>query len=165
MRQHSEVTESEKIDQRGRMRPQGTNSGYRVLSRRTLLTTALVSAGGIAVAAEAKQAAASKMKIRRIRYYQPPRTSPIFNQSDRIVVVETDAGISGIGEGGTKDTVQQCAGMLIGEDPSRNEHLWQFLYRGCFYPPGREKLHALGALDMALWDICPTWAGSRSSRR
>ena len=22
-----------------------------------------------------------------------------------------------------------------------------------FYPPGREKLHALGALEMALWDI------------
>jgi L-alanine-DL-glutamate epimerase-like enolase superfamily enzyme len=27
------------------------------------------------------------------------------------------------------------------------------MYRGYFYPPGREKLHALGALDMALWDI------------
>jgi L-alanine-DL-glutamate epimerase-like enolase superfamily enzyme len=27
------------------------------------------------------------------------------------------------------------------------------MYRGDFYPAGREKLHALGALDMALWDI------------
>jgi L-alanine-DL-glutamate epimerase-like enolase superfamily enzyme len=27
------------------------------------------------------------------------------------------------------------------------------MYRGYFYPPGREKLHALGALDLALWDI------------
>jgi L-alanine-DL-glutamate epimerase-like enolase superfamily enzyme len=27
------------------------------------------------------------------------------------------------------------------------------MYRGTFYPPGREKLHALGALDCALWDI------------
>jgi galactonate dehydratase len=43
--------------------------------------------------------------------------------------------------------------MLIGEDPSRIDHLWQLMYRGWFYPPGREKLHALGALDMALWDI------------
>ena len=27
------------------------------------------------------------------------------------------------------------------------------MYIGWFYPPGREKQHALGALDMALWDI------------
>jgi L-alanine-DL-glutamate epimerase-like enolase superfamily enzyme len=27
------------------------------------------------------------------------------------------------------------------------------MYRGYFYPAGREKLHALGALDLALWDI------------
>jgi len=27
------------------------------------------------------------------------------------------------------------------------------MYRGWFYPAGREKLHALGALDLALWDI------------
>src|ERR1019366_4155451 len=50
-------------------------------------------------------------------------------------------------------TVEQCAGLLIGEDPSRTEHLWQLMFRGHFYPPGREKLHALGGLDMALWDI------------
>ena len=97
--------------------------------------------------------APSKMKIRRIRYYEPPRVNPTFNQSDRIVTVETDAGITGIGEGGSKDMLEQCAAMLIGEDPSRIEHLWQMMYRGYFYPPGREKLHALGALDLALWDI------------
>jgi L-alanine-DL-glutamate epimerase-like enolase superfamily enzyme len=67
--------------------------------------------------------------------------------------VETDAGITGIGEGGSRDTVEQCAGMLIGEDPARIDHLWQSLFRGYFYPPGREKLHGLGALDLALWDI------------
>ena len=27
------------------------------------------------------------------------------------------------------------------------------MYIAWFYPPGREKIHALGALDMALWDI------------
>jgi L-alanine-DL-glutamate epimerase-like enolase superfamily enzyme len=43
--------------------------------------------------------------------------------------------------------------MMIGEDPFRIEHIWQNLYRGMFYPPGREKLHAIGALEMALWDI------------
>ena len=49
--------------------------------------------------------------------------------------------------------IEQCAQMMIGEDPFRIEYLWQNLYRGMFYPPGREKLHALGAVEMALWDI------------
>lgn len=102
---------------------------------------------------EPARAALPKMKITRIRYYYSPESRPLFNQSAHIVTIETDQGITGIGEGGSKDTIEQCAAMLIGEDPSRIEHLWQMMYRGFFYPAGREKLHALGALDMALWDI------------
>lgn len=96
----------------------------------------------------------SDFKITKIRYYDAPDYhKPLFNQARGIVEVYTDGGIVGIGEGGAKDTIEQCAGMLIGEDPFRIEHLWQYLYRGMFYPPGREKLHALGAIEMALWDI------------
>lgn len=93
------------------------------------------------------------MKITRIRIYRPQHPNPHFHQSDMLVTVETDAGITGIGEGGSRDTLEQCAGMLIGQDPARIQHLWQMVYRGYFYPAGREKLHALGALDLALWDI------------
>ena len=93
------------------------------------------------------------MKITRIRYYYDPRGRPIFNQSSNVITVETDQGITGIGEGGSKDTVEQLGAMIIGEDATRIEHLWQVMYRGYFYPPGREKVHALGGLDMALWDI------------
>jgi galactonate dehydratase len=93
------------------------------------------------------------MKITHIRIYRPRRLNPTFNQSDMVVTIETDSGLTGIGEGGTPDTLAQCAGMLIGEDPARIQHLWQVMYRGWFYPAGREKLHALGALDLALWDL------------
>ena len=93
------------------------------------------------------------MKITRIRGYKPSKLNPNFNQSDLIVTVETDAGIVGIADGGSPDMLAQAAGMLIGEDPGRIQHLWQAMYRGYFYPAGREKLHALGALDIALWDI------------
>ncbi|MCJ7549068.1 MAG: mandelate racemase/muconate lactonizing enzyme family protein [Anaerolineae bacterium] len=93
------------------------------------------------------------MKITRIRIYHPKRINRTFNQSNMVVTVETDAGLMGIGEGGTRDTLEQCADMLIGEDPGRIQHLWQMMYRGWFYPAGREKLHALGALDLALWDL------------
>lgn len=95
----------------------------------------------------------SDLKITRIRLYRSPNHSPTFNQSNHIITVETDSGLMGIGEGGTPDMIRQLGGMLIGEDPFRIEHLWQVMYRGFFYPPGREKIHGQGGLDMALWDI------------
>ncbi|MDX2021117.1 MAG: mandelate racemase/muconate lactonizing enzyme family protein [Deltaproteobacteria bacterium] len=118
--------------------------------RRTLLQAAL--AGSVGTLGKA-HASLKKMKITRVRFYEVPDAGPLFNQSMHIVTVETDAGITGIGEGGHHDTVMQCAGMLIDQDPSRIEHLWQLMFRGYFYPAGREKLHGLGALDLALWDI------------
>lgn len=93
------------------------------------------------------------MKITRIRIYKPQRLNPTFNQSDMVVTIETDSGLIGIGEGGTRDPLEQCATMLIDQDPDRIQHWWQSMYRGWFYPAGREKLHALGALDLALWDL------------
>ncbi len=106
-------------------------------------------------------AALPKAKITRIRCYKSPgdaarrqsKVPPLFNQSTNVVVVETDAGLTGIGEGGAKDTLEQCAAALIGRDPFRIEDNWQTVFRGYFYPAGREKLHALGAIDMALWDL------------
>ena len=101
------------------------------------------------------------MKITRVRYYagtgdaamRQSKVPGLFNQSTNVVVVETDAGISGIGQGGARDTMEQCAAAVIGMDPSRTEQIWQILYRATLYPAGREKLHAVGALDVALWDI------------
>jgi galactonate dehydratase len=99
------------------------------------------------------EAALPKMKITRVRVYATPNPNPLFNQSDLVVTIETDAGVTGIGEGGSKDTLEQCAGRLIGKDPQFIERLWQDMSRAFFYPPGREKEHAIGALDLALWDI------------
>ncbi len=97
--------------------------------------------------------ATSGMKITRVRFYRNPKSPPHYNQSFHIVTVETDQGITGVGEGGSSEAIQQCAAMIIGEDPGRIDHLWQMMYRGYFYPAGREKLDALGAIDLALWDI------------
>ena len=94
-----------------------------------------------------------KARITRVRIYRPPTLNPLFNQSNMVVTVETDIGITGIGEGGSKDTLEQCAGTLIGKNPFHLEAIWQEQYIAWFYPPGREKTHALGALDLALWDL------------
>src|SRR5579862_5339813 len=123
------------------------------MRRRTFLQS-LAAASAVSLARLPRlHAAVPKMKITRVRAYAPPNPNPLFNQSDTVVIVETDAGITGIGEGGTKDTLEQCAGRLIGQDPHYIERLWQDMSRSFFYPPGREKVHALGALDLALWDI------------
>ena len=74
-------------------------------------------------------------------------------QSNMVVTIETDANITGIGEGGTRDTLEPCAGRLIGKNPFHIERCWQDMYRAFHYPPGRERLHAIGALDLALWDL------------
>jgi len=124
------------------------------VNRRSFFRSALAasSAAGLASPPPAR-AALPKMKITRVRAYSPPTLNTLFNQSDMVVTVETDGGITGVGEGGAKDTLEQCAGRLIGQDPQYIEHLWQDMSRSFFYPPGREKEHALGALDLALWDI------------
>ncbi len=123
------------------------------MNRRTFLKTSLAATAAVRCQTGKALAAAPSLKITKIRYYEPAKPNPTFNQSNRIVAIETDAGITGIGEGGSVDMMKQCAAMLIGEDPLRTDHLWQLMFRGWFYPPGREKLHALGGLDMALWDI------------
>ncbi len=93
------------------------------------------------------------MKVTRVRAYAPPNPNPLFNQSDMVITIETDAGITGIGEGGAIDTLSQSAGRLIGRDPHYIERLWQDMNRAFFYPAGRELTDAIGALDLALWDI------------
>ena len=86
------------------------------MKRRSVLKSSLVGLGA-ALGSQRAQAALPKMKITRVRYYRSPNQRPIFNQSYNVIVVETDQGISGIGEGGSKDTVEQLAAMIIGENP------------------------------------------------
>ena len=76
------------------------------------------------------------------------------------VLVETDAGITGIGEGGitwgergAAGFVKTLAPVLVGQDPMRTEHLWQVMFRSGFFPAGRLGCSALSAIDIALWDI------------
>jgi len=115
------------------------------MNRRNLLKAiAGTSAAGF-TAAPTAPAAIPKMKITRIRAYLAPQPNTLFNQSNIVIGIETDAGLTGIGEGGSHDTIEQCAGRLIGQDPSRSEHLWQDMYRAFFYPPGRENANPQAA--------------------
>jgi len=122
-----------------------------------------ISGGGLALAGLCtplprltEAAAASDLRITRVRVFNPANATNLdgpLNLSEILVVVETNAGISGIGQGGTPDLLRYAASLLIGQDPFRIEDLWQRMYRSSIYPAGRERLNAVGALDCALWDI------------
>jgi L-alanine-DL-glutamate epimerase-like enolase superfamily enzyme len=89
-------------------------------------------------------------------------------QDDLVVEIHTDAGIVGIGETDTNPWIARecirargthCMGlgleeMLLGADPLVPEALWHKLYSGSKMTGRRGAvICALGALDMALWDI------------
>jgi L-alanine-DL-glutamate epimerase-like enolase superfamily enzyme len=123
------------------------------MKRRAFLKSLSATVAAVATNSLPAFASLPKMKITRVRAYLPPNPNPLFNQSDMVVTVETDAGITGVGEGGSKDLLEQAAGRLIGKDPQFIELLWQDMNRAFFYPAGRERTDAIGALDLALWDI------------
>jgi L-alanine-DL-glutamate epimerase-like enolase superfamily enzyme len=103
------------------------------------------------------QARLSPTLVTRIRVFYPPNYNPngpqAFPQSNMVVLVDTDAGITGIGQGGSPDTVRNVARSVIGKNAFDTEMIWQAAFMDGFYSPGKERLHALGAIDLALWDI------------
>lgn len=45
------------------------------------------------------------------------------------------------------------APLLVGLDPARIEDTWHYLYRGAYWRRGPVTMAAIGAVDLALWDI------------
>jgi galactonate dehydratase len=81
------------------------------------------------------------------------------------VKVHTNEGISGLGESGTwgfleasEKAVETFKQYLIGQDPLRIEHHWQYLYRSSHFT-GSAIMGALSAIDIALWDIAGKYFG------
>jgi mannonate dehydratase len=73
----------------------------------------------------------------------------------------TDEGVYGIGDctlnGRELSVVSYLADhvipCLIGRDPFQTEDIWQYLYRGAYWRKGPVTMAAIGAVDIALWDI------------
>ena len=84
-----------------------------------------------------------------------------------VVVVETDAGISGVGEGlarfGPKAYAELVDGLLapkiVGMDPFAVEAIWQRLFRTFSGRSGGILIEAIAAIDIAIWDIIGKAAG------
>jgi len=83
----------------------------------------------------------------------------IFASRFLFVRVHTDAGITGLGESGawgyleaSAKAVEKYKQYLIGQDPLRIEHHWQYMYRWSHFR-GAAIMGAISAIDIALWDI------------
>ncbi len=81
------------------------------------------------------------------------------------VRVHTDEGLTGLGESGawgyleaSGAAVDTFTRYLVGQDPLRIEHHWQYLYRYSHFR-GAAIMGALSAVDIALWDIAGKFYG------
>jgi L-alanine-DL-glutamate epimerase-like enolase superfamily enzyme len=75
-------------------------------------------------------------------------------------LVETEDGRLGIGEAGLTSrewavagAIEHLSAVLVGEDATRVEHLWQLMWRGGFHPGGAVLASAISAIDIALHDL------------
>ena len=95
-------------------------------------------------------------------------------QDDIVVFIHTDEGITGIGESDVNPWIARACieapsthsmglslkEMLLGENPLNTEKIWKKLYVGsCMNGRRGAVINAIGAIDMALWDIKGKAAG------
>ena len=81
--------------------------------------------------------------------------------------IQTDEGIYGLGDAtlNCRETLpakyleDYLIPCLIGMDPRNSEDIWQYFYRGAYFRGGPIAMAAIGAIDMALWDIKGKIAG------
>jgi galactonate dehydratase len=112
------------------------------------------------------------MKIIEVTPYVVRAEMPGVPERDwawTFVEIKTDAGITGYGEstnwtaGGsffTANAIIKMTELLIGEDPSDIERLWQKIFRAYTYLGSRGlPTTALSGIDIALWDIKGKAAG------
>ena len=90
------------------------------------------------------------------------------SQDDLVIRIHTDEGITGIGEVDSVPEIVRAVvnapsshaialslrDILVGQDPTDVEGLWQKMYRGTiFYGRRGVAIHAISGIDIALWDI------------
>jgi galactonate dehydratase len=128
------------------------------MNRRSFLSRMLSAPLAAAYARAAESA--PRMRITGIEtVYWKSRDEAPFWPHWTWVKIQTDAGVSGIGETYPRNTneaaaVHGVANSLIGKDPRDIERIWADLYYSFDYQvAGGAELRALSAIDLALWDL------------
>ena len=76
------------------------------------------------------------------------------------VKITTEDGLYGLGEASLSGrnmavvhAFDHLTPLLLGQDATRIEHIWQDIYRGTFWRGGPVLQSALAGIDIALWDL------------
>ncbi|MCC6585437.1 MAG: mandelate racemase/muconate lactonizing enzyme family protein [Bryobacterales bacterium] len=126
------------------------------MNRRDFLKYSLPFAAGSAMAA------GERVKVTRVELLR----ADMYNY----VKVHTSGSVTGVGElhpaSNTSGAVvtpaaalKYCEEYLIGKDPTEVERHWEHMFRRNIFRGGADSMAALGAVDMALWDITGKLAG------
>ena len=134
-------------------------------SRRTWMKTAAMGLGGLL----ARERNLPAQPVNHACALADPRDEikitgleiiPVNSLRSMFVKMHTDAGITGIGEGTVEGriptvvaAITELEPYLIGKDARRPAHHWQAIYRHAFYRGDIVLTSALGAVDIAMWDI------------
>ncbi len=89
-----------------------------------------------------------------------------------VKVLTDQPGLFGWGEAtlewhtrGVVATIEDLAELIVGEDPTRIEYLWQMMFRQHFWHGhGITRATAIAGIDLALWDILGKVAGQPCSK-
>src|SRR5664280_1341888 len=81
--------------------------------------------------------------------------------------IRTESGLTGLGDATLNGRELAVASyledhvcpLLIGRDAGQIEDIWQYLYKGAYWRRGPVTMNAIGAVDVALWDIKGKAAG------
>ncbi|MGP6178317.1 mandelate racemase/muconate lactonizing enzyme family protein [Microbacterium sp. A196] len=95
-----------------------------------------------------------------------PGTGKLSNRNYLFVLVDTDEGITGLGEAtleghdsSVRGVLEDLRALVIGQDPLRINDLTLRLRRQKFWTGGVVKGSAIAGIELALWDIAGKHAG------
>lgn len=133
------------------------------MKRRQFFTAAALAAAPAAMAqAPAPMGDHPALKITDIKTF----LVGAGNRNWIYVKIETDQGISGIGEAysvgpdeATVKVIEDYKLWLVGQDPRNIQHLWDLMYNITRFPGGSIVNSAISGIEHALWDVTAKAAG------
>jgi galactonate dehydratase len=105
------------------------------------------------------------MQITQVEIFDIDLSSATYHWNPVLIRIQTDEGISGVGEVGLAYGTGSSAGVgmvrdlardiLIGADPLRIDHIWDRMFRRTFWGQGGGPVvyGGMSAIDIALWDL------------
>ena len=98
-----------------------------------------------------------------VNFHQSRNSRGLYDVNAVFVYIETDEGVTGFfGPMAEEDAYfidTQIAPLILGEDPTATERLWDKMYRFLIHGRKGHPMFAISSIDCALWDLRGKWLG------